>query len=214
MNQTLKWITTMKKECPTCTGSGTISCKCNDNNEIACPNCGGKGVVTRRATTTQKKEMPCDHPQCQQGKVSCGVCNGTGRTAKGEPCPSCKGKGTVTCPVCGGLGRIQRSTQESWLEHETCHICNGRGMVDCYLCHGTKERVCPTCKGKGTVLDQGKIVLLVALALLLLAVPVLFVAVAGIALGGCLFLLWKEQQSRKEEQAASEQSEPTDEDTI
>lgn len=68
MNQTLKWITTMKKECPTCTGSGTISCKCNDNNEIACPNCGGKGVVTRRATTTQKRRCPVIIPNASREK--------------------------------------------------------------------------------------------------------------------------------------------------
>lgn len=210
MNQILTWLTSFKKECSVCTGTGTIACKCNENNEITCPNCNGKGAVSRQVTTSQKIEMPCDHPQCQQGKVPCGICNGTGKNAQGEPCTACHGSGTINCPVCGGLGRIQRVKQESWLEHETCHVCNGRGIVDCYLCHGTKERVCPTCKGKGTVLDKGKIAVLLMLGALILAVPVLFIAVAVILLGYGAFQIMKEQKQQEDEQKPDDSASKSD----
>lgn len=209
MNQILTWLTSFKKECSVCTGTGKIACKCNENNEITCPSCNGKGAVSRQVTTTQKMEIPCDHPQCQQGKVLCGICNGTGKNPQGEPCAACRGSGKIDCPVCGGVGRIQRVKQESWLEHETCHICNGRGMVECYLCHGTKERVCPTCKGKGTVLNQGKIAVLLLLAVLIVAMPMLFIAVAAILLGYGVFQLVKAQTQEAAQEAAddSEQNE-------
>ena len=93
---------------------------------------------------------------------------------------------------------MERVKQESWVEHETCHICNGRGLVECYHCHGSKERTCPDCKGTGRVLNAGKIAVLAAIAVLLLAVPVLFVIVAGITLGGYLFMLWKEHQEKQQ----------------
>lgn len=198
MNRILKWLSTLKKECPVCTGTGKIQCACNDNHEIACPNCSGKGVVSRQVTTTQKIELPCDAPQCQQGKVICGTCNGSGKTAQGESCGVCHGSGTLNCPVCGGVGRIERVKQESWLEHETCHVCNGRGMVTCYLCNGDKERVCPECKGKGRVLDKGKIAVLFILLLLLLAMPIMVIAVTAIVLSGYVFLLVKAYKKEEE----------------
>ena len=201
MNQLIKRMANIKKECPTCTGVGTIGCKCNENNEVTCPNCEGKGVVSRRVTTSQKVEMPCDSPQCQNGKVTCGVCNGTGVTLQGTPCSACHGSGKLDCPVCGGLGRVQRVKQESWIAHDTCHICNGRGVVECYLCHGTKVRVCPDCKGKGAVLNTGKIAAICILVVLLLAMPALFIAVAGISLGGCIFMLQKERKMVQENEA-------------
>lgn len=198
MKRVLNWMTDLKKECSVCAGSGKIPCTCNDNYEIACPNCNGKGVSSRRVTASQKFEVPCDHPQCQKGKVPCGVCNGTGKTPQGESCSHCQGSGRVNCPVCKGLGRVERVKQESWLEHETCHICNGRGLTACPYCHGTKERTCPDCKGTGKVLNTGKIAVMAVLAVLLLAVPVLFVIVAGITLGGVLFTLWKEHQEKQQ----------------
>lgn len=209
MKQIIKWLTTLKKECSVCTGTGVIACSCNENNEITCPNCNGKGVVPRQVTTTQKIEMPCDNPQCQQGKVLCGHCNGTGKGPDGAPCSTCHGSGKTDCPVCGGVGRVERAKQEAWLEHETCHVCNGRGLVDCYLCHGSKERVCPTCKGKGTVLDKGKLAVLGILSVLLLATPVLIIAIAAIGLGGALFMLWKScKQDEDDERTVEETEQP------
>lgn len=75
--------------------------------------------------------------------------------------------------------------------------------MSCYLCQGTKVRVCPTCKGKGTVLDKGKIMVLSIVALLVFCMPVLFIVLAVILLGGSLFLLAKEH-----EPATAEEQEP------
>ena len=65
-------------------------------------------------------------------------------------------------------------------------------------CGGCKNRTCPDCKGKGTVLNVGKLAVIAVLAVLLLAVPVLFVIAAGITLGGVLFMLWKEHQTKQQ----------------
>ena len=89
-------------------------------------------------------------------------------------------------------------------------MCNGRGIVDCYLCHGTKERVCPTCKGKGTVLDKGKIAVLLVLGALILAVPVLFIAVAVILLGYGAFQIMKEQKQQEDEQEPDDSASKSD----
>ena len=151
MSQILSLLTNFKKECPVCNSTGTITCNCNENNELSCPNCHGTGVVSVRKTTSQTYEVPCDYPGCKKGKVPCGTCSGTGKNADGTPCQTCKGKGIVDCHVCKGVGKIKRVKQETWLEHEPCHICNGRGLVECYQCHGTKERICPECKGTGSV---------------------------------------------------------------
>ena len=182
-------LTNFKKECPVCNSTGKIVCNCNDNKELSCPNCKGNGVVSVRKTTSQTYEVPCDYPGCRHGKVQCGVCSGTGKNADGTPCTTCRGTGKVNCRVCNGVGKVKRVKQESWLEHETCHICNGRGMVACYQCHGSKERVCPECKGKGEVLNVGKIVLMAVVALAVIAMPVMVAAVALLALGYCLFQL-------------------------
>lgn len=204
MSQILSWLTNFKKECPVCNSTGTIVCNCNENNELSCPNCHGTGVVSVRKTTSQTYEVPCNYPGCKKGKVSCGVCSGTGKNAYGTPCSTCKGKGTVDCHVCKGVGKIKRVKQESWLEHEPCHICNGRGLVECYQCHGTKVRVCPECKGSGTVRNTKKIALLAVVALLVIAMPVLAALFALIGLGYCLFSI--EQKNKEKTQTHTEQT--------
>jgi len=214
MNRSVQWLFSLKKECPTCTGAGRIACSCNENHELVCPNCSGKGVVARQVTATQKVEMPCDNPQCQKGKVTCGVCNGTGQTADGAACKACHGTGKTDCPVCGGLGRIRRLKQESWTEHETCHVCNGRGMVECYLCHGEKERVCPTCKGDGVVWNTGKLAFFAVMAVLLVAMPVVCIALLLLALGGCGFWAWKQRKTQSAEDDAQTDTQETTGDPV
>ena len=203
----MKQIFTFKKECPVCNSTGKIVCNCNENNELSCPNCRGTGVVSVRKTTSQTYEVPCDYAGCKKGKVACGVCSGTGKHADGAPCNVCKGKGTVNCHVCDGVGKIKRVKQETWLEHEPCHICNGRGMVECYQCHGSKERVCPECKGTGIVKNTKKIALFVLLALLVIAMPVLVAVIAFVGLGYCLFTL--EQKNKENDQKHAKQSTQT-----
>lgn len=202
MAHLLSWLTDFKKECPVCNSAGFIVCNCNENNELTCPNCQGTGVVSVRKTTSQTYEVPCDFPGCKKGKVSCGHCSGTGRTADGAPCKICKGSGIVNCQVCDGVGKIKRVKQETWLEHEPCHICNGRGLVECYQCHGTKKRVCPECKGKGTVTNIGKIILFAILAIAVIFMPVLVAVFALLGLGYCLFSLEQKNNEKTQKQAA------------
>lgn len=73
-----------QKECPVCNSTGKIVCNCNENSELSCPNCHGTGVVSVRKTTSQTYEVPCDYPGCNKGKVSCNVCNGTGKMQTGQ----------------------------------------------------------------------------------------------------------------------------------
>ncbi len=204
MKQIFAWLTDFKKECPVCNSTGTIVCNCNENNELSCPNCNGTGVVSVRKTTSQTYEVPCDYPGCKNGKVQCGTCSGTGKNADGTPCSVCKGKGVINCHVCSGVGKIKRVKQETWLEHEPCHICNGRGMVACYQCQGTKKRVCPECKGTGTIRNTKKIILLAVLAMLVIAMPILVAIFALAGLGYCLFSI--EQKNKENTQKHAQQT--------
>lgn len=191
------------KSCPTCEGDGKIACDCNDFAERTCPNCNGSGVNQKRKSMIQKVEQPCDNPLCNGGKVPCGVCKGTGKNSLGEPCPTCHGSGKTNCVVCNGLGRMKRSKEESWIEHETCHICNGRGMVECYHCHGSKKRTCTTCKGSGKVLNTGKLGILAGLGLFSLLIPVVGILVGGAVLGTCIYIVMQDKKE-SEETAAEE----------
>lgn len=186
-----KWLTDYRKICSSCDGTGVVACHCNENNEILCPNCNGKGSIEKRVVVTQKMEVPCDHPGCEQGKVQCGICHGTGTGLDGASCSECRGKGEVDCPVCFGINKIHRDHQETWTEHTTCHLCHGCRYVPCPLCHGTKEKVCPECKGRGIVANKGKLSLVVAGVVLVALLPTLFIAVAGLMIGYCLFRLWR-----------------------
>lgn len=200
MKQIFSRLISLKKECPVCNSTGKIICNCDEHYELSCPNCHGTGVVSTRKTTSQVYEVPCDHPACQKGTVPCNVCLGTGKNEDGTPCNACRGKGRVSCPVCGGIGKIKRVKQETWLEHEPCHICDGRGLVSCYQCHGTKERVCPECKGKGTVWNVGKIMLIAISAVIVIAMPVVIAVMASLALGYVLFQLEQQNKSTDKEQ--------------
>lgn len=197
------------KTCPTCEGDGQIVCDCNDFAERSCPNCNGKGVVQTRKSMIQKVEQPCDNPLCNGGKVTCGVCKGTGLNASGEKCTTCHGSGKTNCPVCKGIGKISRSKEESWVEHATCHVCNGRGMVECYHCHGDKKRLCTTCKGKGTVLNTGKLGLMAGLGLLALLIPVIGILLGGAMLGIVVFVVMQDKKEEQED-AAPAPEEKTD----
>ena len=51
------------------------------------------------------------------------------------------------------------------------------------------------------MLNTGKIAAICILVVLLLAMPALFIAVAGISLGGCIFMLQKERKMVQENEA-------------
>lgn len=197
MVRIFRWLTDLKKICPACDGAGVVICSCNENHELLCPNCGGKGSVEKKVIVNQKMEVPCDNPGCEKGKVSCALCHGSGHNHHNEVCRECRGRGMVDCPVCCGLGKIKQNHQESWITHETCHLCHGHRYVPCYHCHGTKERICPECKGEGVVWNQGKIICALTLAALILAIPLVFTAIAGVLLSAYVFCWWKDIQAAK-----------------
>lgn len=123
-----------------------------------CHYCGGDGIYT------------CDAKDCNNGRITCGRCGGTGQTKEkcGEcggtgKCRVCQGTGkrlgdnTIDCDNCKGTGNCQGGpgwgacTQGYY--HNKCQDCNGEGTVwhNSEWCkyartHGGK---CPICKGTG-----------------------------------------------------------------
>lgn len=102
-------------------------------------------------------------------KVTCQVCNGSGKVKKN--CSRCHGTGTVTCHICGGKGESKCKwcggtghacpvcyrgyiTKDRWIN---CEECGGTGINDrggrCYKCNGRGqekeeyEEICPNCHG-------------------------------------------------------------------
>lgn len=68
------------------------------------------------------------------------------------------------CPACQGSGFIKAKKDWAGFEKQTCSKCNGRGMISRIkdrsynpvgrpqvIVYKRRERVCPTCHGKGTV---------------------------------------------------------------
>ena len=43
-------------------------------------------------------------PYCQEGRLACKDCKGSGKTERGWLCPTCKGAGTAGCSRCDGTG--------------------------------------------------------------------------------------------------------------
>ena len=72
------------KNCPTCSGTGTVTEKVNFET---CPRCQGSGI---------------DPNSLRINPVSCSKCGGSGVIA----IPSGKTV-TETCPTCGGSGKVQ-----------------------------------------------------------------------------------------------------------
>lgn len=75
-------------------------------------------------------------------------------------------------------------------------------MIVIFAC--SKERVCPACNGKGVVWDRGKLAVFSMIAVLLLAMPMLVMAIAAIGLGGSLFMLWKSYKQEDDSGTVSE----------
>lgn len=68
---------------------------------------------------------------------TCGTCNGNGAAPGTQP---------QACPECGGAGRVRTARATpfgQFVTERTCGRCGGGGRVI--------EKVCPQCKGKGTV---------------------------------------------------------------
>eukprot|EP00293_Proteomonas_sulcata_P019521 CAMPEP_0184294690 /NCGR_PEP_ID=MMETSP1049-20130417/5815_1 /TAXON_ID=77928 /ORGANISM="Proteomonas sulcata, Strain CCMP704" /LENGTH=208 /DNA_ID=CAMNT_0026603055 /DNA_START=157 /DNA_END=783 /DNA_ORIENTATION=- len=66
-----------------------------------------KVVETKEKDSTRKRLQPCVF--CDQGKLKCAACNGSGKDAiGGGKCFLCEGKGADICSVCAGIGMVDR----------------------------------------------------------------------------------------------------------
>lgn len=98
-----------------------------DDNYIGyseCQSCSTKGVV--------------DCPNCNDGKVSCHRCHGSG----GHTCDSCFGRGvfnSASGPVSCGC----------YLGRQNCLSCSSTGKIQCFTCLGNGTLGCRNCKSKG-----------------------------------------------------------------
>lgn len=205
--QCLAWF---KKECPACHGSGITVCNCDEHYEIVCPECMGKGVIDECVSASNIIEIPCDHPGCHDGWVSCSQCLGTGKTSANEPCPHCHGRGQVECPLCHGIGRIKRQHQEQWIAHRQCPTCGGRGVIACPYCHGTKNRVCPVCQGQGEVWNKGRLAFAGVILLFLTIMPTIAIPLLGFALAGLVLYVACQYFPPQTEGEASSEEGPKD----
>ncbi len=108
--------------CPACGGSGSVPCP-----TCVCLDCGGVGSH--------------DCPGCDQGRLACRGCEGTGQTRSllvKRPCAQCKGTGQELHADCDGTGTV------------ACSACAGLGhQPGCSACGSTGEQVCFSCFGSG-----------------------------------------------------------------
>lgn len=100
-------------DCTTCNSQGTIQQACatcvDGLIETDCDICGGDGFVADE----QQTPSPCPNENCVEGKItsSCSDCSGTGYIL--TDCEDCD-EGHVTCAVCEGNGTIELVEDESF----------------------------------------------------------------------------------------------------
>lgn len=61
--------------------------------------------------------------------------------------------------------------------------------MPCPHCHGTKNRLCPVCKGKGKVWHKGRLALAGIAALMLTIMPGVSITILGFALVGMMLYI-------------------------
>ena len=103
-----------------------------------CAVCGDEGVL--------------ECPDCEDGSVFCGSCDGDGvyvcNTCDGSgvyACAACDGMGGSTCISCQGTGIFG---DEYTMFRAKCMMCNGTGYQTCAYCGGAGASVC-LCSGDG-----------------------------------------------------------------
>ena len=143
------------RQCPTCVGSSTISCrtcggdgrlnpvKCTSCNGLGtanlggfiksnfpCPTCSGDRQTTPPCTACKGGRISCTNPECTGGNVKerCGICKGSGRFGR---CNDCKGEGRVdqTCTQCKGT-KTESKPCLACRETGRCSSCDGTGRAD------------------------------------------------------------------------------------
>lgn len=167
------WIEGFVKNCSRCNGMGNIETIVRRD---VCGACRGTGQIMtgQRCTACKGTGRSSVNPQW-----GCPGCSGTGSMQVKKTCSNCLGgtidiKGWKSCPDCKGIGRISTERKvcdeclgekTSSLNRETsCRHCSGTGFVMrsdsnrqiCPGCIGTGklERHCPSCNGKGEILND------------------------------------------------------------
>lgn len=130
--------------CETCHGAGVLPGRCREDELVPCPTCKGKGVIPHKVITKRVEEMPCDNPNCHEGRV--------------QQIQMVDGREVViekACPVCEGYGVMYREYEEITTENEKCPTCEGRAMITAGEMRRRKlEAFCPDCHGTGYKLEE------------------------------------------------------------
>ena len=125
-----------ERDCPTCTGSGSVRnpcSRCRGSRKVACSYSGEFTETLSDSFNAWLGNEP--HKRdffCRGGRII----NSYG-TDKGR-CPRCSGTGQRSCSTCGGYGT----------KSESCSNCSGKGR------RIEPEHTCPVCEGEGE-LEKG-----------------------------------------------------------
>jgi len=147
-----KELESRKETCAPCGGIGSIGCaRCKGKGEVVsadrvpCPTCSVGDSEDDFSSGDLKRKGQIKR------QVNCGNCRGTGQVQK--KCGSCNGRKKVAVEEPGRMRRYER-----------CSACNGSGYdypETCPKCNGDKKlevwQTCTTCKGRGEVINSGKV---------------------------------------------------------
>lgn len=142
----------IERGCNNCFGSEFRICAiCDGHGVTVCSACDGTRTI--------------DCPDCEEGKVDCGKCSGTGTYyldctkctngywRDGRTCPKCEGSGRfgVGCRSCNETGKWNCSTCHG---HATVRCDCRYGKETCYECAGNRVSRC-SCNGQrqGTIVE-------------------------------------------------------------
>lgn len=163
MGEILNWIKGVIYPCEVCNGSGKLPNNLKDDDVITCLACHGSGILDRIEKVKHFKEVPCDNPICENGKIIRERINN--HTIIKEKCD---------CPVCDGLNRIFKEIEESYVTHHVCPVCSGTGLITALQMRNKHlEQLCPNCRGLGRKISKKKVLVLFPVGLLILVFPVL-----------------------------------------
>lgn len=138
------YVPKIASRCETCHGAGVLPGRCREDELVPCPTCKAKGVIPHKVIKKRVEEMPCDNPNCHNGRV--------------QQIQMVDGREVViekACPVCEGYGVTYREFEEITTESEKCPTCEGRAMITAGEMRRRKlQEFCPDCHGTGYKLEE------------------------------------------------------------
>jgi len=123
----------IERGCNNCFGSEFRICAiCDGHGVTVCSACDGTRAI--------------DCPDCEEGKVDCGKCGGSGTYyLECTKCTNGYWRDGRTCPKCEGSGQFGVG----------CRSCNETGKWNCGTCHGRATVRCDCRYGKETCYECG-----------------------------------------------------------